>query len=316
MSWNLSRRAIWTTLLLLISPIWLFCFLIIVVEDSDFESLRAEVIGGEIPDLLKPAITIALIGSTLFIIKCLIEVLGWQRLAKILFDAIPGLSVSSKALDVLYSELLSDVKTIEDESNPDEPLISFLMQRTKLAAKREELAMIRSEARANSLYRVGFLLLIVSVFCPLAAGLAYVIVEPLPADTVTRLTQLNNELGALPSGLTIQVARDWHVLVAGITLGFLCLAAARGVLGQQSQETRQFFRLNERVNYYERLRSVLEIKARQLGEEFDSEDDLVALVVTHLLDEPPASHKEAETPKEQDLAEASKILQLTKQLRN
>ncbi len=208
----------------------------------------------------------------------------------------------------------AEIEQIESVATKEEELVEYLKNLLNATVAREELSMLRSEVRADSLYRIGLSLLVISVFCPLIAGLVYLGLDPLPDETLEKLIRFREGIGTLPKDFAAHVARDWHMLLAGITLGFLCLAAARGILTQQAKEMRESFRLNERVNYYERLRSVLEIKARQLGDGEEAENELVDLAVTGLLNEPPVGQQEGEFKEKTD-DELARVLQTARHLR-
>jgi hypothetical protein len=210
----------------------------------------------------------------------------------------------------------AEVERIESESGSGLPLGELLKRHIRLAIGREEIGMLRADRRANSLYSIGSTLLVISVLCPVLAAMAYWLIDPLPPDLGPRLAALKDAVGELPGGSTIAVQRDWHLLLGGITFGFLCLAAARGFLAQQSKEIAAFFRLADRVNHYERLESVVEIR-EYLAQDEGAKRELADLVIGELLSQPDQTDKEEAIAPETlaSSADVKEVLQVAKSLR-
>jgi len=176
----------------------------------------------------------------------------------------------------------AEVERVEAGSKSELTTVDQLKVHIRQAIGREEISMLRADGRANGLYHIGWTLMVVSVLCPLLAGVIYWRIDPLSSEIVERLKDLDLALGSLPEGSAVATERDWHVLLGGITFGFLCLAAARGILTQQGKEVAAHSRLSDRVNYYERVESVLEIRANGSGGEVD-EKALVEFAIEQLL---------------------------------
>ena len=138
----------------------------------------------------------------------------------------------------------------------------FLEDQIELNVRRDRISMLRAEQRADNLFNIGRALMVISVVAPLATAATYVLLPPLPESAVLNIVRLKTELGALPEGVQIAVNRDWKLLFAGVSVGFLFLAAARGVMTQQSKESETFFLLTEKLAESERLVSVLKIRMR------------------------------------------------------
>ena len=198
-----------------------------------------------------------------------------------------------------------EAQIVRFEATPPakEDLTQTLRRHIKIAVSREEVSMLRAEARANNLFGIGRAFLIASILGPVAAALLYWWVAPVTPETVARLKDLHQALGSDAfKGVTIAVNRDWRILLAGVSFGLLFLAAARGLLNQQAKEAATYFKLEEKINFLERLDSVLSIRATHPGLETNpSEKALAELVFSGLLDreiaadEPKDSAKGAES---------------------
>lgn len=158
-------------------------------------------------------------------------------------------------------------------------LVTFVSQQVSAMAARENLTMLRAERDANRLTALGIFLTVVSVFAPIAATVLYVELDPLPAATVVRLQELNARIGFVPTGDQLTIARDWHVLAGGLSLGFLFLAAARGVLRLESRNRAAALSLSRRVSHFERLAGILHVNARLSSEP----DQLLAQTVRDVM---------------------------------
>jgi len=193
-------------------------------------------------------------------------------------------SEDSKA-DLLLEEKLAETKKLSMPPSEGEPVFEFLKRQLEFAIGLEETTMLVASSRARWLYQFGQLFLIASVMGPVAAAWIYWQVEPLSESTVANLLDLKSGLGGLPDSIALTVHRDWHVLLGGVTFGFLFLAAGSGLLRHQGKEHALYSLAGERVNSYRRLIAVLEIKKR-VGEkrsESDLNDELVKIVVERLL---------------------------------
>ncbi|MEM1202947.1 MAG: hypothetical protein AAGN66_06935 [Acidobacteriota bacterium] len=179
------------------------------------------------------------------------------------------------------------------EAATEEGVYQLLRRHTELAKKREEISMFLAEARGKTLYSLGQIFLVTSIAAPLAAGFVYLLAEPLTPETVVRVKELKEAVGELPKGVTVAVQRDWRILLGGVSFGFLMLAAAAGLLRQQRREIQIYFRQSERVNDFQRLLSVLEIKEK-LAPDGEAEGAVVDLVVERLLETSDSPEAEGE----------------------
>ena len=179
-----------------------------------------------------------------------------------------------------------ELRSAETHPNIDTDIFDFVLSQVRTAATREELAMLRAERRADKLYSRGALLIYVSVLCPIISASLYWQLNPLTAETIDNITKLKNIIGDATKELGVSAARDWRVLFFGVTFGFLCLAAARGILAQQAKEMKVYFDLSEKVNYFERLASVIVITKRYIKEGDDKVIESVRELANKLLDYP------------------------------
>lgn len=181
-----------------------------------------------------------------------------------------------------------EAQIVRFETTPPakEDLLQTLRRHIKIAVSREEVSMLRAEARANNLFGIGRAFLIASILGPVAAALLYWWVDPVTPETVAQLKDLHQALGPDAfKGVTLSANRDWRILLAGVSFGLLFLAAARGLLNQQAKEAATYFKLEEKINVLERLDSVLSIRAAHPGLEANpSEKALAELVFSGLLD--------------------------------
>lgn len=175
-----------------------------------------------------------------------------------LLEALPRKSAPSSRVDTLYQELKNSIE-------------------------RERVILLRTDARANKLFLLGTTFLVLSILGPILAGILYWQIEPLPSRTLEQFTELRKILGDNVN-LDTPVQRDWRILVAGLSFGFLFLAAASGLLKQQARESRAYFRIGERINHYHRLASIVRVRLCPAdADEPQNLEDVVKLVEGELL---------------------------------
>lgn len=184
-----------------------------------------------------------------------------------------------------------------------ESFIDFFARELRATVERERLAMIRAESSSRVLAALGTWLMVLSVFAPLASAALYASLPPISPETVQTLIQLKTQLGFTPGAEAISTARDWHILLAGLSLGFLFVAAARGVLRQEAQQRAVFFRVVRRVSYFENLVTALRVRQR-LHEEPSLEVRTACIDILSELTKPtPAEAPDSTEPSQE--AEAS-----------
>ncbi len=159
-------------------------------------------------------------------------------------------------------ETLSSIESRPTPTVKDLSLIDAVKAQVQSAIDSQTTNKLIAERRAGYLYSVGLTLLQFSVFCPIIAAILYWNIEPLSGITTSRLLLLKNELGVLPGNVEISVLRDWRILAGGVTFGFLCLAAAKGILGQRSKELLNYSEANNKIDLLSRMLGVILIKEK------------------------------------------------------
>ena len=144
--------------------------------------------------------------------------------------------------------------------------------------------MVNARPRADVLFRIGVILLLLSLACPVVATWIYWRYEPLSGDEIARIVSLKQSLGDLPKDFNLSTSRDWHLLLGGLTFGFLCLAAAKGILTLQANEMKRYFELSQRMRYFERLYDIVELHFFQDFGVSDKKDMILRFVAEKLLD--------------------------------
>jgi hypothetical protein len=160
------------------------------------------------------------------------------------------------------SEQQVRVVAAEQQVTTEKAFPDFLKDQLRLAAERGSLLMLRAEIRANRLYSIGTVLTVLSVLAPVGAVAVYASIEPLSAETLSVLRSLRGTNGLLPSGISVSVQRDWHILLSGISCGFLFLAAAGAIFGQHRRQMETVLTLGRDVDYFNSLVGAVEIVNR------------------------------------------------------
>lgn len=204
--------------------------------------------------------------------------------------AVLALAVAALQVFIPYSKDNKQVKLKEDQlsdivgaADLDLGPREILMRDLRAATVREEIILFQSKSRGDLLYRIGSFFLVLSIMCPIAAAWLYCTIDPIPQATIDKIVELKKSLTELPKELSISVGRDWHLLLGGITFGFLCLAAAKGILAQQAKEMSNYFSVAEKVNYFERLRSVAKMKLEYIGSDKIREAETIDIISGYLI---------------------------------
>ena len=108
----------------------------------------------------------------------------------------------------------------------------------------------------------------------------------IPQELIETVNELRGPNGELPSGLSIVAAKDWRVLVSGISFGLLFLAAAGALFAQHGRQTETLLQLGRDVDYFDALVSAAEIRRRADLEALAAPmERLVEQVISQLLDQ-------------------------------
>lgn len=193
--------------------------------------------------------------------------------------------------------VIAEKRVGAEESFPD-----FLKDQLRLASERGCLLMVRAEVRADWLFSIGTFLTLMSVVAPVVAIGVYASIEPLSETTRQALEDWGATRGTLPAGITVSVERDWHILLSGITFGFLFLAAAGAMFAQQRRQMETMLTVGRDVDYFKSLVGAIEIASRP-----DAADirgglrHVTGVVVSELLRRPTANGQatsEADSPQQ------------------
>ena len=207
------------------------------------------------------------------------------------------------------------IREVETRVEQETEFPEFFQGQINLVAERARLVMVTAEGRANMLYGVGTLLTVLSVLVPFVAVAIYFASDPLSEQTVTTLQSLKKESGDFPDGISIDIQRDWRILLSGISFGFLFIAAAGAIFSQHRRQTQTYLELAKDVDYYDGVASAVEVQNRadhaQLSEGMKS---LQQRVITQLLKrETSAEKKETENKSESLETIMARLAQVVKQ---
>lgn len=190
----------------------------------------------------------------------------------------------------------------------------FFAKTLRAATERERLTMLRAEASAARFSFLGTVLMVLSVLAPLLSWGVYTSLEPLTSTSIQYLKQLRADTGFIPSGDAIAVGRDWHILLAGLSLGFLFVAAARGILRQESQQRMNFLALAKRVAYYENLAWAIQVYDR-LRMETGLVREASEGILRELIKPPTETSLGAKTPEDTPLLQSEQLDTIISMLR-
>ena len=268
-------------------------------------------------------------GTDLRIKQESVEVLGDVVLLEpgILSYIVPGAIVMAMMLLRLHYDFRNSSREVtiqrdrivefEHRAEHEPDFLSALKAQLELTAERAKLLMLKAKARAGMLFSVGTGLTIISAFTPIVSIAVYVTFDPLPQTTLASLELLRTDSGELPAGLSISVAKDWRVLISGISFGFLFLAAATALFTQHRRQVEASFALAKDVDYFNALISAVEIRNRSDKEETlsDSMSELVDGVVDKLVEKKPASLRAGEDENDNNAA-LGQLTDIIKQLKS
>lgn len=142
---------------------------------------------------------------------------------------------------------------LEAKADKEETLVDYVIAQLVAATARQEVAVSTAARRANRLASVGFFLMLSSVLVPFGLVYLYMTLAP-TAPTTTTAPQ-----------------RDWHLLLVGVSLGLLFIAAARGILLAEGRQRDVYAREVRETAYYGDLR-----RALGMAQRLDREDQDVA----------------------------------------
>lgn len=187
------------------------------------------------------------IGLMIQILVFLIIVIGGGLLARAYF-------VTARVVIRSQEEVLEQKQRIREAREKavlNTPLVELIEASLNVLTERARLTMLLAQNRANKLFIIGVILMIVSVFAPVVSTFLYLNSNPL--EFIEKVPSIEGRTFEVP------IQRDWRILVSGISFGFLFLAAARGILKQEAQQRETYFKLDNRITYYENTITALKI---------------------------------------------------------
>jgi len=199
---------------------------------------------------------------------------------------------SSRVLEQEKKIRAAETKVEQEAEFPD-----FLQSQLKLIAERARLVMVKAEGRANILYGVGTVLTVLSVVVPFVSIAVYINMEPLNPEILAILEKLKISTGELPSGVSVSLQRDWHILLSGISFGFLFLAAAGAIFSQHRRQTQMFLALSKDIDYFDGLAGAVEVCKRVDGTSLTEKmSTFVDRVLEELIKRPGIAKTEEQIP--------------------
>lgn len=173
-----------------------------------------------------------------------------------------------------------DAEAAATETPESGNLQSFLETQLSDVVARSRESMVLADGRADRLFRIGVTLIVCALFAPAVSAVLYYSAEQISPSTLDALRAVAERTdGALPEGITMSLGRDWRVLIAGASFGFLFLAAAQAMLSQHRRQSEIYSQLESTVAMYENALTAYRIKFR-VGE---SGVDVITLVLGALL---------------------------------
>ena len=170
-----------------------------------------------------------------------------------------------------------------------------------------ELTRVSAKPRSETLYSLGVALLGVSLLFPIIGTIVYELTDPISDETIQKIATLKNNIGELPKEFNVSVSRDWHILFGGITFGFLCLAAARGMLAQQANEKKTYVEQGQSARYFEQLNGMVTLMLKQGTNKAELEKEVIRYLKDRMLINFLAS-KEDEKGSSEDEAPMEKVI--------
>jgi hypothetical protein len=177
---------------------------------------------------------------------------------------------------------------ISDYSHYCAKVIDVLADRTRAVMK-------KSEYRAARLYYVGSTLAVLSVFAPVSTFVMYHHATPLDERTIPVIHKMIGNGNSLPNGVTVAVQKDWHILLAGISFGFLFLAAAGAIFSQHRRQIEIYHSVADDVNFLDGVSAAVRMCGRSASqgsnEAKNRVDGVIDRIVAELLHRNPRASR-------------------------
>ncbi|MDJ0910715.1 MAG: hypothetical protein QNI99_16055 [Woeseiaceae bacterium] len=223
------------------------------------------------------------VGGSLGLSDSVVRITVYAAIAGVPVALIAGyfLNIFPVSLEQVQQQRIRD---FEEQVRAEVNFPEFFQRQLQLVAERARLLTVKASSRSHSLFWMGTILTVMSVFAPFVSISIYLNLEPLPQEVVDGIERLRGTDGNLPSGIDVSIAKDWRVLVSGISFGFLFLAAAGALFAQYRRQMEIVFQLGKDVDYFDAVVSAAEIRQRANKENLDLRmSDLVDDVIKMLL---------------------------------
>ena len=149
--------------------------------------------------------------------------------------------VPSAIFEESEETLRSEIRAIRQEKpRPKKLLHDFAMEQLQAMTYEEQLLGISAKRSEQRLSAFGVFLVSISIIAPIVSAVLY---------------YLDSSRGTEPS-------KDWHILLAGLSFGFLILVAGRGLLRQATTLRQAYYRARRRQSHHEGLVSAIKIAQR------------------------------------------------------
>ncbi|MEE8586885.1 MAG: hypothetical protein V3T83_18750, partial [Acidobacteriota bacterium] len=139
------------------------------------------------------------------------------------------------------SQLQARIGSIRaEEPSSNKSCEKYARDQLEAITNEEKLLAYAATKNARVLNRIGVAFISASILAPIASVWLYA-------------TEGN------PGGTSSNLEKDWHILLAGLSFGFLILAAGRGLLRQASVQQEAYYRARRRESYFAGLASAIKI---------------------------------------------------------
>lgn len=147
------------------------------------------------------------------------------------------------------------------------------------------LAMLRAERSATVLHKLSVTFFVFAVVAPPLAG--YLSHNYIPTYHVVISEQRDHAVASEQRARPPE--QDWHLLLACLSYGFLCLASGRAMLYQEAKQRQAYFRYESEHSRYERLVAAVTLASRCDDPGETSRVNAIVDTVLHRLTESPES---------------------------
>ncbi|TQV80247.1 hypothetical protein [Aliikangiella coralliicola] len=177
---------------------------------------------------------------------------------------------------------------IEKETNESleetpQNLKSAIENELNLLLEKEKLSMLSTKQKSNTLFIISTLFMVLSVFSPILSFSIYVSLEPITDSMISALERIKS-IGPSVSFDSVSSTRDWRIIAGGVSLGLLFLAAARGLVRQESYMRRMYLIFASKIAELESLLAVVRISNKFCNSRnINKDEELTSLILSKLI---------------------------------